>query len=127
MSCTPPHLLLFESCCICIEGEQITYLSKPQKARLHVLSSLMAPVLHGYAVSRMANDGQSLFNSELAPSMVIPPKRVAIIGAGVSGVVAAAHLKKEGINVTVFERSNAAGGIWQAFHPQFDFRSQLTF
>lgn len=41
-----------------------------------------------------------------------PPKRTAVIGAGVSGVVAAAHLKKEGVDVTVFERSNAAGGIW---------------
>jgi cation diffusion facilitator CzcD-associated flavoprotein CzcO len=42
-----------------------------------------------------------------------PPNRVAVIGAGISGIVAAAHLSREGINVTVFERSNAAGGIWQ--------------
>jgi cation diffusion facilitator CzcD-associated flavoprotein CzcO len=41
-------------------------------------------------------------------------KRVAVIGAGISGVVAAAHLKIEGLNVTVFERSSAAGGIWYA-------------
>ncbi|KAL5117429.1 hypothetical protein ACEQ8H_004594 [Pleosporales sp. CAS-2024a] len=39
-------------------------------------------------------------------------KRVAVIGAGISGVVAAAHLKREGIQVTVFERSKAAGGVW---------------
>jgi NADPH-dependent glutamate synthase beta subunit-like oxidoreductase len=39
-------------------------------------------------------------------------KRVAVIGAGISGIATAAHLKKEGIEVTVFERSNAAGGIW---------------
>jgi ACS family pantothenate transporter-like MFS transporter len=39
-------------------------------------------------------------------------KRVAVIGAGISGVVAAAHLRNEGLNVTVFERSSAAGGIW---------------
>lgn len=38
--------------------------------------------------------------------------RVAIIGAGISGVVTAAHLKSAGLNVTVFERSNAAGGVW---------------
>lgn len=45
-------------------------------------------------------------------------KRVAIIGAGISGVVAAAHLKREGIEVTVFERSSAAGGIWYLIrHP----------
>jgi cation diffusion facilitator CzcD-associated flavoprotein CzcO len=41
-------------------------------------------------------------------------KRVAVIGAGISGVVAAAHLKREDIKVTVFERSSAAGGIWYA-------------
>lgn len=39
-------------------------------------------------------------------------KRVAVIGAGISGVVTAAHLKNEGLDVTVFERSSAAGGIW---------------
>ncbi|KAJ6280460.1 major facilitator superfamily domain-containing protein [Bipolaris maydis] len=44
--------------------------------------------------------------------MALSSKRVAVIGAGISGVAAAAHLKKEGIDVTVFERSSAAGGIW---------------
>ncbi|KAF2851906.1 dimethylaniline monooxygenase [Plenodomus tracheiphilus IPT5] len=39
-------------------------------------------------------------------------RRVAVIGAGISGVVTAAHLKKENLDVTVYERSNAAGGIW---------------
>ena len=41
-------------------------------------------------------------------------QRVAVIGAGISGVNAAAHLRKEGLAVTVFERSSAAGGIWYA-------------
>ncbi|KAL6161301.1 hypothetical protein ACJBU6_00421 [Exserohilum turcicum] len=45
-------------------------------------------------------------------SMSFPSKRVAVIGAGISGVVSAAHLKKENVDVTVFERSSAAGGIW---------------
>ena len=40
------------------------------------------------------------------------PKSVAVIGAGISGVVAAAHLQHEGLEVTVFERSHAAGGVW---------------
>ncbi|KAF2421056.1 FAD/NAD(P)-binding domain-containing protein [Tothia fuscella] len=38
--------------------------------------------------------------------------RVAIIGAGISGVVTAAHLQKAGLNVTVFERNHASGGVW---------------
>ncbi|KAJ5770086.1 uncharacterized protein N7511_002137 [Penicillium nucicola] len=40
------------------------------------------------------------------------PKRVAVIGAGISGVVTAGHLLAVGIAVTVFERSHAAGGVW---------------
>ncbi|KAI9738410.1 MAG: hypothetical protein M1834_008913 [Cirrosporium novae-zelandiae] len=39
-------------------------------------------------------------------------KRVAIIGAGVSGVAGAAHLKAAGIDVVVFERNSVAGGVW---------------
>ena len=38
--------------------------------------------------------------------------RVGIVGAGISGVVAGAHLKAAGIDITVFERSAQAGGIW---------------
>ena len=39
-------------------------------------------------------------------------QRVAVVGAGVSGVVAAAHLISAGLEVIVFERSDAAGGVW---------------
>ncbi|KXG52892.1 Dimethylaniline monooxygenase, N-oxide-forming [Penicillium griseofulvum] len=38
--------------------------------------------------------------------------RVAVIGAGISGVVTAGHLLAAGIQVTVFERNDAAGGVW---------------
>lgn len=38
--------------------------------------------------------------------------RVAVIGAGISGVVSAAHLLAAGVKVTVFERNKAAGGVW---------------
>lgn len=44
--------------------------------------------------------------------MVERPRRVAVIGAGVSGVTTAAHLKAEGLEVTVFERAPVAGGVW---------------
>lgn len=40
---------------------------------------------------------------------------VAVIGAGISGVVSAAHLLAVGLNVTVFERNKAAGGVWYVF------------
>ncbi|KAH7007716.1 FAD dependent oxidoreductase [Ilyonectria destructans] len=45
--------------------------------------------------------------------MTSPPiRRVAVIGAGVSGVLTAAHLKSEGLDVTVFERAPVSGGVW---------------
>jgi cation diffusion facilitator CzcD-associated flavoprotein CzcO len=44
--------------------------------------------------------------------MVQPIKRVAVIGAGVSGVAAAAHLKASNVDVTLFERTRNAGGVW---------------
>ncbi|KAI1266551.1 hypothetical protein F5Y18DRAFT_444996 [Xylariaceae sp. FL1019] len=41
---------------------------------------------------------------------------VAIIGAGISGITSAAHLIREGLNVTVFERTNKIGGAWVYDH-----------
>ncbi|KIW11673.1 hypothetical protein PV08_10975 [Exophiala spinifera] len=46
-----------------------------------------------------------------------PGKRVAVIGAGISGVSSAAHLLKHGLDVVVFERSGIAGGVWH-FDPR---------
>ncbi|KAK4200502.1 hypothetical protein QBC40DRAFT_326537 [Triangularia verruculosa] len=37
---------------------------------------------------------------------------IAVIGAGISGVCTAVHLLREGLAVTVFERSSIAGGVW---------------
>ncbi|KAK8140003.1 hypothetical protein PG984_000069 [Apiospora sp. TS-2023a] len=39
-------------------------------------------------------------------------KTVAVIGAGISGVVSAAHLLRAGMDVTVFERGDEVGGAW---------------
>lgn len=39
-------------------------------------------------------------------------KTAAIIGAGVSGVASAVHLRKAGLEVTVFERNPHIGGVW---------------
>ena len=39
-------------------------------------------------------------------------RTVAVIGGGISGVSAAAHLLKQGLGVVLFERSNVAGGVW---------------
>ena len=39
-------------------------------------------------------------------------QNVAVIGAGISGVVSALHLEAIGLKVTVYERSPIAGGVW---------------
>ncbi|KAK4152650.1 hypothetical protein C8A00DRAFT_34628 [Chaetomidium leptoderma] len=41
-----------------------------------------------------------------------PGRTVAVVGAGISGVCTAAHLMKQGLSVTLFERSSIAGGVW---------------
>jgi cation diffusion facilitator CzcD-associated flavoprotein CzcO len=38
--------------------------------------------------------------------------RVAVIGAGLSGVAMAVHLERRGIDFTVLERAEGAGGVW---------------
>ena len=43
---------------------------------------------------------------------ILDIKTVAVVGAGVSGVAAAVHLKRAGLDVTVYERIARAGGIW---------------
>ena len=42
-----------------------------------------------------------------------PGFRVAIIGAGITGVAAAVRLKALGLPFTVFERSESVGGVWR--------------
>lgn len=39
-------------------------------------------------------------------------ERVAVIGAGVSGLAAARHLIDYGLDVTIYERSSRPGGVW---------------
>jgi cation diffusion facilitator CzcD-associated flavoprotein CzcO len=39
-------------------------------------------------------------------------KRIAVVGAGVSGIATAKHLEAAGLDVVVFERSSKPGGIW---------------
>lgn len=40
---------------------------------------------------------------------------VAVIGAGISGVVSAKQLKLAGIKVVVYERTGTVGGIWYIY------------
>ncbi|KAH6892541.1 hypothetical protein B0T10DRAFT_594319 [Thelonectria olida] len=57
----------------------------------------------------------SATNGNSAPSSAPkfgPDTKVAVIGAGVSGINTAAYLIQNGIDVTVFERSDFTSGVW---------------
>lgn len=43
-------------------------------------------------------------------------KSVAVIGAGISGLMSARYLHLTGLNVTVFERSGSLGGVWSVLN-----------
>jgi len=51
-------------------------------------------------------------NSQRFHFQLITMVKVAVIGAGVSGLVAAKELQQEGHNVVVFEKNNRVGGTW---------------
>jgi cation diffusion facilitator CzcD-associated flavoprotein CzcO len=44
--------------------------------------------------------------------MPFKASRCAVIGAGVSGLASAKHLKAAGVEVVVYERSSVSGGVW---------------
>ncbi|WMV31010.1 hypothetical protein MTR67_024395 [Solanum verrucosum] len=46
-------------------------------------------------------------------------RRVAVIGAGASGLVTARELRREGHRVVVFEKSNQLGGLW-VYNPRVE-------
>jgi dimethylaniline monooxygenase (N-oxide forming) len=45
-------------------------------------------------------------------------KRIAVIGAGISGIAAANILKKQGYEAVIFEKSKEIGGVWAVVYPE---------
>ena len=43
--------------------------------------------------------------------------RIAVIGAGISGIAAANILKKNGFEAVVFEKAENPGGVWAVAYP----------
>lgn len=46
-------------------------------------------------------------------TMTISSKRIAIIGAGASGITSVKQCLDQGLDVVVFERSHHSGGLWR--------------
>ena len=63
--------------------------------------------LNGFSINR---ELAALAASDAAPPAI--RKRVAVVGAGMAGLVAAKELKEEGHDVVVFERTSGPGGVW---------------
>ncbi|MBM6839519.1 FAD-dependent oxidoreductase, partial [Clostridium saudiense] len=49
-------------------------------------------------------NAQDEYISQIEPSKIKTNKKVAVIGAGVAGLATAAYLRRNGVNVTVFEK-----------------------
>lgn len=65
-----------------------------------------------YHLSAISKEHKQCVCNNERQSPVGHAMKVGIVGAGISGVVAGAHLKAAGIDVIVFERSAEAGSIW---------------
>ena len=51
-------------------------------------------------------------NNILSSKVGIQKKRIAVIGGGAAGIIAADVLLDSGFAVTVFEQSDTVGGVW---------------
>ena len=52
--------------------------------------------------------------------------RIAVIGAGISGIAAANILKKNGFEAIVFEKSEKLGGVWATAYPEVHLQNIYT-
>ena len=62
---------------------------------------------------------QDKYVRKLKVSSIISNKKVAVIGAGVAGLATAAYLRRNGVDVTVFEKREKPYGIIQYVIPEF--------
>ncbi len=93
-----------------------------------VLDKKGAPVAVG-RLERLVADWERA-NKEALPSTVSLPKptgkRVAVVGSGPAGLVAAADLAKLGHEVTIFEALHVAGGVLMYGIPEFRLPKEIV-
>ena len=51
-------------------------------------------------------------------TVINPTMRIAIVGAGISGIAAASILNKAGHTTVLFEKSADIGGVWAVGYPE---------
>jgi glutamate synthase (NADPH) small chain len=93
-----------------------------------VLAKKGAPVAIG-RLERYAADWERAHKGAANPR-IDPPgqtgKRVAVVGSGPAGLVAAADLAKLGYNVTIFEALHVAGGVLMYGIPEFRLPKEIV-
>ena len=68
---------------------------------------------------KAAQGGYDALMPTLKAKAPVPGVKVAVVGGGPAGLSAAFFLSREGVDVTVFERKNALGGIVRHVIPEF--------
>lgn len=68
---------------------------------------------------KAANEGYEALVKELKEKAITENFKVAVIGAGPAGLAAAYHLRRNGVDVTVFETKKTLGGIVTNVIPEF--------
>lgn len=74
-----------------------------------------------------ATQGFDALLETLTPPSIQSPHKVAIIGSGPAGLAAAYFLARSGMNVTVFEKRKALGGIVRFVIPDFRIANQALY
>ena len=103
----------------------------PQETQCEQACSLAkkgAPIAIG-RLERYVADWERANSSKLNPGKKLPKptgKRVAVIGAGPAGLVAAADLSKLGHSVTLFEALHVAGGVLMYGIPEFRLPKEIV-
>ena len=94
------------------------------RALKRFVTSRFGPETGDYTIYREANNDQMLPHDRGGPGGY--PERVAVVGAGVSGLTVAHDLVKIGYQVTVFESYSEPGGMLTAGVPVFRLSRELV-
>ena len=73
---------------------------------------------------RAAEGGFDQLLPRLRPAAPVPGRKVAVVGGGPAGMAAAFFLGRAGVDVTIFERKDALGGIVRHVIPAFRISGQ---
>ena len=84
--------------------------------------------LEAYVGDFALENRDSLLNSYLKQGMPKETnnKKVAVVGGGPAGLTASAFLRKQGFQVTIYEKQNKLGGILQRGIPEFRLNKEIV-